>query len=528
MSRHHGGRRSREVGRIGRRTVGWLMMVAAVVAASTAATAPATAAVAPRTSNTRLVGHLDPGPGPYADVWVHAGTAYLGSYRSKACATAPNGVSAIDVRDPARPRLLGQFGKFPGSDDQDVWVGRVQTPSFTGDLAVTGIQPCGGRTGSPGFAGLALFDVRDPARPKPLGQLPTGVRTGVHELGVAVRPDGRVLVLAAVPGSFPLSRGAAGDLRIIDVTDPRRPKQLADWDVRRDGPPELRSKLATRRDVFCHSAWPFDRGNKLFASFWAAGALFLDIADPTKPKLVGRTSYQPGDDHQAAHSGWFNRDETLFVQNDEAMGVDARRPDASWPPQRIWDTRTLSAPKLVTSFATEAAAPGRDGRIGLDGIYSVHNAVIEGELEYASWYSDGVRVVDLSDPARPREVGFFVPPPAPSPDGLSSPDGRRSYPLVWGVHTAQGLVFASDIASGLWVFQFTGTKAGAGAQAGPRSAGASGASPPPTPTAPDRPGPLGVFLGVGALAGLLAVALCVAAVRRSRRRALDRSARQDG
>jgi len=319
--------------------------------------------------------------------------------------------------------------------------------------------------------------------------------------------------------------------------EPRRiPASRRNGQARRSGPGELgrvgeaRAQLATRPDVFCHSAWPFDRGNKLFASFWAAGELFIDIADPARPKLLGRTTYQPGDSPQAAHSGWFNRDETLFVQNDEALTVDKRRRDAAWPGQRIWDTRSLSAPKLLGTFATEAAAPGRDGRIGLDGFYSVHNAVIQGGLEYASWYSDGVRVVDISDPARPREVGFFVPPPGPAPDvPAESPDGRRTYPMVWGVHTAQDLVFASDMSSGLWIFRFTGPEAGAGGGNGAR---AGGRASPPLGDAVlhsyDRPGPSGVVLGAGALAGLLAVGGAAAAVRRSRRRAQARDAPPSG
>jgi hypothetical protein len=500
---------------MGRMRAAWRLLAVAAVAAGALGTAPA-AAEAPRTSATRLVGHLDPGPGPFGDVWVHAGTAYLGSYRNRACAGAPNGVTTVDVRDPARPRLLGQFGRFPGSDDEDVWVGRVRTPAFAGDLAVTGVQPCA--ASAPGFAGLALFDVTDPAHPKPLGRLASGVRRGVHELGVAVRRDGRLLVLAAVPGSFPLSNGAKGDLRIIDATDPRRPKELADWDVRRDAPAPLRASLATRRDVLCHSAWPFDHGDKLFASFWAAGELFLDIADPTKPRLLGRTAYAPGDRHQAAHSGWFNHDESVFVQNDETIEVDATRPAETWTFQRIWDTRDLSAPKLLGTFATEAAVPGRDGRIGVDGIYSVHNAVVVGDLEYASWYSDGIRVVDLSNPAKPREVGSFVPPAAPSAD-VPSPDGRRSFPLVWGVYPAQGLVFASDMGSGLWVFRFTGSPAatgGSGAATGAKLAGPVRAG--------QGGGSRGFVVGWSALAGLLVAGGVVAAVLRSRRRGRERPA----
>ena len=231
----------------------------------------------PRTWNTELVGHLaPPQDGGYADVWAHKDVAYLGNLRQVDCRPA-NGVWAIDLKDPAKPRALASFAKFPGSDGEDVWVGAVRTKAFKGDLAAVGLQPCS-RQGA-GFAGLALYDVTNPARPRELGRLATGVASGVHELGVVQRPDGRVLALAAVPYSFNLTQGAVGDLRIIDITDPRRPRELADWDVRRDGPAEARSQLAARRDVFCHSAWPFAKGNKVVAAFWSAGELFLDTPD---------------------------------------------------------------------------------------------------------------------------------------------------------------------------------------------------------------------------------------------------------
>jgi hypothetical protein len=491
---------------MGGRTVRLRGLVAALALVATGA-APAGAAATqaqPRTSNTELVGHLDPGTGVYGDIWVHGDVAYLGSYRSPRCTTAPDGVWAIDVGDPSKPRPLGQFGRFPGSDGEDVWVGAVRTRAFSGDLAAVGIQRCS--RSSSGFAGLALFDVSDPARPKELGRLATGVRAGVHELGVAQRADGRLLALAAVPGSFPLSNGSQGDLRIIDITDPRRPTQVADWDVRRDGPAGLRAQLAARQDVFDHSAWPFDDGTKLFASFWAAGEIFLDIRDPSRPTWIGRTSYRPQDGHQAAHSGWFNADETLFVQNDETLAVDPRRPGETWTHQRIWDTRDLAHPRLVSSFATEAAAPGSDGRLGQDGIYSVHNAVIDGQLEYASWYSDGVRVVDLADPAHPREVGYFIPPAGnAAPEGVRAPGGRSSFPMVWGVYPAKDLVFASEMSSGLWIFRYRPPGSGSAAP----STGGNALDPAQRPGNPDSdqdsglPVPALVALGTGVLAALV-------------------------
>ena len=215
---------------------------------------------APRTVNTEVVGHLAPPQrGGYGDVWAHKDVAYLGNLRQADC-RPPNGVWAISLEDPAKPRALASFAKFPGSDGEDVWVGSVRTKAFKGDLAAVGVQRCSRQV--QGFTGLALFDVTNPAKPKELGRLPSGVVSGVHEVGVVQRPDGRVLALAAVPYSFNLTEGRRGDLRIIDITNPRRPREVADWDVRRDGPAETRGQLAARRDIFDHSVWPFDKGNK--------------------------------------------------------------------------------------------------------------------------------------------------------------------------------------------------------------------------------------------------------------------------
>jgi hypothetical protein len=481
----------------------------------------------PKTWNTEVVGHLaPPQQGGYGDVWAHKDVAYLGNLRTADCRPA-NGIWAIDIRNPAKPKALASFAKFPGSDGEDVWVGSVRTKAFKGDLAAVGLQRCSRQTS--GFAGLALYDVTNPRKPKELGRLATGVVSGVHEMGVVQRPDGRVLALAAVPYSFNLSQGRQGDLRIIDITNPRRPRQLADWDVRRDGPAETRGQLAARRDVFDHSAWPFDKGNKLFASFWAAGVQFLDISDPATPRLIGQTPYRPEDGYRGAHSGWFNRDETLFIQNDEAMQAVGRGPEASWTFQRVFDTSSLERPRLLSTFATESAVPGKDRKVATDGVYSVHNAVIKGDTSYASWYSDGVRVVDLSDPGRPEEVAWFVPPPtSPRQSAATAQGGRRDMPVVWGVFPYKDVVLASDMNSGLWVFRVTGDAAGSngggsGSGGGGTGSGGSGQAAPAPPTAPGPPadptadtGDPGAFIWVG-LAGLALGLLAVGAVVRATR-----------
>jgi len=253
------------------------------------------------------------------------------------------------------------------------------------------------------------------------------------------------------------------------------------------------------------------------AAFLSAGELFLDIGDPAAPRLIGQTPYRAEDGYRGAHSGWFNQDETLFVQNDEAMQAIGDGSRASWTFQRVFDTSSLERPQLLSTFATESAVAGKDGRVATDGIYSVHNAVVEGDLEYLSWYSDGVRVVDLADPRRPREVAWFVPPPArPRQTVATAQDGRRDMPLVWGVYPWKGMVLASDMNSGLWIFRVTGD-----AKAGNGGSGPGGSGQPATPARqPDPAASSAGGPGVtwAALAGLALGLLALGAVVRSARR----------
>jgi hypothetical protein len=420
-------------------------------------------AARPATWNTVPVGHLALAGGFNGDVWVHRGVAYLGGWGIPGHCPV-TGVKAIAVGRPSRPRLLRRFARFPGTTSEDVWVGRVDTPSFHGDLAAIGIQRC--RWEAMGFRGLALYDVTRASRPWLLGRLRFGSATrGVHELSVAGRADGRVLAFLSAPYAWNNS-GTAGDVRIADITNPRRPVQLADWDVRRDSPASERRALRRSRDtdqLLAHSAAPFDGGTKLFVSHWDAGEVFLDIADPRHPRYLGRTAFAAGEPGNA-HSAQFAPDEGLFVENDEVGDFFHNHNEHGvWGTQRIFDASDPAQPIRIGRFATENSVRGRDGRVGTNGIYSVHNNVFATPtLEVVSWYSDGVRLVGLANPARPRQVGYFVPPPAADPQGyMRAPNGNRRFPLVWGVAVQGGLVYASDINSGLWVFR-------AKALAGPR------------------------------------------------------------
>lgn len=79
------------------------------------------------------------------------------------------------------------------------------------------------------------------------------------------------------------------------------------------------------------------------------------------------------------------------------------------------------------------------------GVWSIHNVEVLGDRAYASWYSHGIVALDMSDPTSPQLAGQFVPRGSPSAG-------------TWGVAVdpETGLVYASDIVSGLWIVRPTG------------------------------------------------------------------------
>jgi hypothetical protein len=87
----------------------------------------------------------------------------------------------------------------------------------------------------------------------------------------------------------------------------------------------------------------------------------------------------------------------------------------------------------------------------------IHNPLLVGSEVYASWYSDGVRVIDVSNPRAPREVANFVPPAGQNPVKPAQRSVLTNTTQLWGVAVdeATGLIYASDMNTGLWVLRRT-------------------------------------------------------------------------
>jgi hypothetical protein len=429
--------------------------------------------------NMEVVGHADlGGRGFNADVWFHEGYAYVGHWgfsdfasgsKTRFCPSPPkNGVAVVDATDPAAPEMVSRLVNPTGTSAEDVTVFTATYGPLAGhDIAAVGIQVCGGSRLDDSFPrGLMLFDVTDPANPIKLGFLSTGCcARGLHELEFNHRSDlQRTFVYASVPASeyeeasSPSGfrdRQGRGDFRLIDVTDPSNPVAVSDWGVVHDAGGPLNPGQGCDPDpVFGHSAEPSADGKLAFVAYWDSGFVALDVTDPDNPVLRGHTVYGPDEDGDG-HSSMYDDARKLLFSADEDFGKHCGPGiEPGYGYLRVWDYSNLAAPVQIGEFRTPNSITG--GPVG-SGDYTIHNPMIMGTDVYISWYSDGVRVVDASDPSDLEEVAYFVPPAGQNPVKPSQRGVLSQTPQVWGVFVDEetGLVYASDMNTGLWILNRT-------------------------------------------------------------------------
>ncbi len=321
----------------------------------------------------------------------------------------------IDVHDPTGPTLLTSAAVYRGTTAEHLAVVHFATPAFTGTVLFAGIQRCASDLTAP--SGLAIWDVTDPANPTELAFLATGRARGVHEFTVRQRGD-RWLAYLAVSNSE-ITEGT-GDLRIVDVTDPRQPTELLDWAAKRDAglpvgnghecAPYCRGAVP---QAFLHSVTLSPDGRTAYLSYWDLGVILLDVSEPNAPRWLGRFAEPPAAEGNT-HSVALAHDGTLALVADETFAVQ------------------------VGSFDTPDSAAGTRGE---QYAYTIHNPLTDTRdpnRAYLAWYSDGVRLVDVSDAARPVELMNWIPP-------------RGG--MVWNVSFMGDLLLVGDINNGLFVLR---------------------------------------------------------------------------
>ena len=294
-------------------------------AAQTAPSAPTSAA-----SGLRLVGFNDLGKGGLnGDLAVVGTTVVVGAgivsdtgdhterYNPGPCFTG-HSVKIVDVSDPAKPRAASAIPLPAGVAALEVDALHVSTPSFTGDLLAVALDDGPSHQGpsacSPSSAtnprGVAYYDITDPAAPKFLGRYEADVSeappeappcgppsatakcaVGQHSVHLVQRADGRVLSVSSEPlASHPVVTSPNGDLRIVDVTDPRAPVLVGAWPPLGRRPSPF-SNNGCRRFSNNHSAVTDETGTRAHVAYMDDGLFTLDISDPAEVNVIGQWDY---------------------------------------------------------------------------------------------------------------------------------------------------------------------------------------------------------------------------------------------
>jgi hypothetical protein len=385
---------------------------------------PVTAAVAAgpvSAKNIAFVGHLDIEGGGMVDVRGNLGAiGHMGP---------PYATSLLDVSDPARPKVLSRIKTRPGTHSHKARI--------CGNVLVINVETHGGAE----VAGLALYDIADPAKPRELafmrmGGLGTG-GTGVHRFQLDC---GRKLVYAS--GS---ADGFDGNFTmIIDIADTAKPREIGRWWV--PGQYTAGGEKASRSGTSFRNHHPLRLNDRLYVSLWYGGFAILDIVNPARPRLVSHVNYHDGSGsptHTALPVGYKIMGKDWLLVFDEQLGGED-------PPafMRVFDITDEKRPLQVSTFRVPRDPSGKTG--GRFGAHQPHEYVDKNNLVYAAWFSGGLRIIDISNPYRPEEVGHYVPDP-----GKGCGSAQSNDLLVDG----KGLIYLIDRCNGLDILKFTGGRA---------------------------------------------------------------------
>lgn len=301
------------------------------------------------------------------------------------------GVGVVDARDSSNPIRTATL-MTPAM--LDPWESlKVNEPRKL--LAAVGVSTQGPAT-------FDLYDLsEDCAQPRPVGVGTFPANTLGHEGEWA--PDGLTYYSSAL---------FTPEVTPIDVTDPMTPRPLG----------------VIRDDV--HGISLNNEGTRLYAAETNPNGLEIwDVSAFQKRELTAITNVEPivvgavywPDGGAAQHTIPITvQGKPYIIFVDEGGGVDPDQHPSQQQPgmARIIDISDETAPVVVTKLKNEINMPEhgdlRESDGGASGFtYQAHYCGVprrdDPELLACGYFWQGVRVFDIRDPLRPREIAYFVP-----------------------------------------------------------------------------------------------------------------------
>lgn len=359
-----------------------------------------------------------------------AGTQYTITATTNLQDTGASGLDQDDFTAGAQPftqnfdtsmPMLRLKGRVPMSGVGDVWI------------AGNFVYVAGRSTGANGVYIVDATDISNPRIATILGS--TGfvqdVKVFNNILYYTKEPGGVVVVDVSNPYS-PVTLTTISDTFVNDphnvwvsgsllfVAETGTTKKVEVYDISTPSTPVHKSSISSANTGWLiHDMVAFN--NKVYAGFLNGGFSIVDISTPASPSTVVDHTYTGNFTHSAWPSASGNE---LYTTDEKAGG-----------PLRIWDISTPSSPSQLTTYTANSNL-------------SIHNAQVDGNLVFISFYQAGLRVLDVSLPSSPKEIAWFD--TFPGQDATSG-----TFNGMWGAHRVGSMIACSDMGTGLHLFRYT-------------------------------------------------------------------------
>jgi len=343
----------------------------------------------------------------------------------------PEGTTILDVSDPRKPKIVGRL-MVPNE------LTHTHKVRVVGDLMVTNSehQPGSGRRNEFKDAGFRIYDIADPANPR----LVTFVQTfgkGVHRFDL----DESYAYISTEMEGF-----VGNTLVIYDIRHPSRPVEVSRWwmhgqNVGGGEPPHPKGT-----EHRLHHA--MRSGNEMYAGCWMSGVSIIDVNDISAPRTLSRYEYDPPCPEpthtflKVPHEIGGKRIAVSTEEERPKRGADAGRPHA---PLRTWDVTDPTKPTVLCTYELDEQSQPYHGNDVRFGTHQLRERVDKDCMLYVTWFAAGLRMIDITDPSKPREKGYFIPQPT---TGKTTP---------WTNDVAKddrGLIFVTDKVCGLDILEF--------------------------------------------------------------------------
>lgn len=353
------------------------------------------------------------------------------------------GFGVVDLSDPTRPKVIGDFRSEGGADIEVSADGKIV-------LLMTQRTTPGPQTLDHTFnrapRGIDVVDVSDPAHPKLSSFFPLPTN-GPHTAFYYRDRDGREIVaietydLLNDPTSGAIAGANPGTQRVY-LAQLVRDVLGARLDVK--GVYEVTETPQQNQIIFPHDAFierhPLTGKLLLTVAYWDAGIRIVDISDLAQPKEIA-------------------------AYRDFAPSKLAQMHDAKTFPELLGGKHvTAGAPEIVTApehgqitfvDTTDPSAPKKLGYWTLPGetvvdqpfIFSPHvfDTDARGHVVIGHYHA-GVWLIDAHDPTNATTLGYYLP-------HEERPNYTGPQPSVWGARFFGTYILATDSATGLYVLK---------------------------------------------------------------------------